>query len=101
MCKSLVWDSDNEEPWLERIEDVIRGPYHLVRDGVIPGRTGHLRLLLDKPIPAAAAIRFAREIHGHAGVPKDAIEFFPKQTKAVKAATAHKSAIRDSQKAGR
>jgi hypothetical protein len=89
MCKCPVWDCDNDQDWLDRIERVlIAAGFCVIRYGRRPGRAGHLRLLLDKPITAVAAMRFDKEIRLHAKVPADALEFFPKQASARKAGNA-------------
>ena len=89
MCKCPVWECDNEQDWLYKIEAVLLATgFSVIRYGRRPGRTGHMRLLLDKPITAAAAIRFDKEIRLHARVPDDAVEFFPKQASAKKAGNA-------------
>ncbi len=80
-CRWCAWDSDHDDGRLAKIEQVVSGlGLHGLVDARREGREGHLWLFFDQTLPATDLRRFNDEVMAHAGLPPDALEFFPKQS---------------------
>jgi len=73
------FDSDKDDGSLDKIEALlIKHGWHCVREGMRPGRQGHLWLFIDEPVPAASLRLIMRRFAEAAGVTLNTIEIFPK-----------------------
>lgn len=85
MCRWIAWDSDKQDSDLAQIEGLLNTlGLNPLREGLRPGRDGHLWLLLQQPIPAVSARYFDDWIKSTLRIPQGnkSVEFFPKQDNA-------------------
>ncbi len=74
------FDSDKDDGNLDKIEKLlIQYNWHYVREGIRPGRDGHLWLFFSQPILASDLRLIGRRFIEAAGIAPNSIEFFPKQ----------------------
>lgn len=83
MSRWCCFDSDVDDDSLDRVQQLLTDHGWLsIREGQRTGRSGHLWVFFDRPVPASDLRLFGRRFMDAAGIKcSSRIEFFPKQDK--------------------